>query len=427
MGSGEEYMGVDMSRCILHCDLNNFYASVECLYDPNIRNKAVVVVGDEEKRHGIVLAKNYIAKDYGIKTGDSVWEARQKCGVELVTKTARFGLYLRVSKAVKDIYREYSSKVESFGIDEAWVDISHLAHTCQEGQKIADNIRSRVIAEVGLTVSVGVSFNKVFAKLGSDLKKPNATVLIDESNFKDVVWKLPVSDLLYVGRATNKKFERAGIMTIGDLANADKKYLKITLGKVGESLWGFANGLDNSSVSSVSDEEKIKSFGNSTTCPVDLIDSEQVKSVIYMLAESVAERMSSRGYYGKVVSLWVKDTSLNSFERQATLPMPTNVSGDIGGEAFRLFLENYDWKLDVRAVGVRISGLVEGKIQCDIFSNMEKLEKNQHLERTIENLRGRFGYNIIRRGNIISNEKLSTLNPTSETHIIHPVGFFKGR
>lgn len=416
-----------MSRCILHCDLNNFYASVESLYDPEIRNKAVVVVGDEEKRHGIVLAKNYIAGDYGIKTGDTVWEARQKCGEELVCKRARLDLYLRVSKVVKDIYREYSSRVESFGIDEAWVDISHLVHNCEEGAKIADNIRSRVISEVGLTVSVGVSFNKVFAKLGSDLKKPNATVVISEENFEDVVWKLPVSDLLYVGKATNKKFERAGIVTIGDLAIADKKYLSLTLGKVGGELWNFANGLDSSPVASVSDSEKIKSFGNSTTCPIDLTTNEQVKSVIYMLSESVAERMRKRGFYGKVVSLWIKDTELNSFERQCSLQTPTDVSADIGKEAYKLFLENYDWSLDIRAVGVRISGLVEGKIQCDIFSNVSKLEKNQSLEKTIENLRDRYGYNIIRRGNILENEKLSTLNPSSEKHIIHPVGFFKGR
>ncbi|MGN0961119.1 MAG: DNA polymerase thumb domain-containing protein [Christensenellales bacterium] len=416
-----------MGRFILHCDLNNFYASVESLYDPVIRNKAVVVVGDEEKRHGIVLAKNYIAKDYGIKTGDTVWEARQKCGVELVCKTARFDLYLRVSKVVKDIYREYSSRVESFGIDEAWIDISHLAKNYDEAVSIANNIRSRVIAEVGLTVSVGVSFNKIFAKLGSDLKKPNGTVLITEDNFKDVVWRLPVGDLLYVGKATSKKFEKANIITIGDLANTDIKYLKITLGKVGVSLWNFANGLDMSVVSSINDGEKIKSFGNSTTCPIDLTSNEQVKSVIYMLAETVAERMSSRGYYGKTISLWVKDTSLMSFERQAGLITPTNVSTDIGRLAYKLFLDNYDWKLDVRAVGVRIGNLCEGKIQCDIFSSSEELEKNQHLERTIENLRDRFGYNIIRRGNILTNENLATLNPTSETHIIHPIGFFKGK
>ena len=415
-----------MGRYILHCDLNNFYASVESLYDPDVRNRALVVVGDEEKRHGIVLAKNYIAKDYGVKTGDTVWEARQKCG-DVVCKPARFDLYLQVSKIVKTIYREYSSRVESFGIDEAWIDVSHLASNDYEAVKIADNIRSRIIAEVGLTISVGVSFNKVFAKLGSDIKKPNATTLISVDNYKEVVWRLPVSDLLYVGRATDKKFEKVNIRTIGDLATASRKYLKTTLGKVGEELWKFANGLDMSEVERVGDGEKIKSFGNSTTCPIDLTCNAQVKSIIYMLAESVAERMTKKGYYGSTVSLWVKDTSLMSFERQARLNSPTNVSSDIGGLAYKLFLDNYTWGLDVRAVGVRIGGLTDGKIQYDIFSSVESLEKNQKLERTIENLRGRFGYNIIRRGNIMLSEDLSVLNPHSETHIIHPVGFFKGK
>lgn len=414
-----------MDRFILHSDLNNFYASVESLYDPSIRNKAVVVVGDEEKRHGIVLAKNYVAKSYGIKTGDTLWEARLKCGEELICKPARLDLYLAISKMVKDIYREYSDRVESFGIDEAWIDISHLAKDYSEAVKIANNIRARIIAEMGLTVSIGVSFNKVFAKLGSDLKKPNATVLIDRENYKSKIWGLNVGDLLYVGRATLKKFEKVGINTIGDLATTDVKYLRLIMGKVGEELWRFANGLDNSEVSSIYSHEKIKSFGNSTTCPIDLTDNEQVKSVIYVLAESVAERMKHKNYYGRTVSVWIKDRNLMSFERQAQLSYPTNVSFDIGKLAYQLFLEHYDWHTDIRAVGVRIAGLTEGKIQCDIFSNDKTLERNQKLETTIESLRERFGYNIIRRGNIMTYSDLSPINPQSDLHIIHPVGFFK--
>ena len=416
-----------MGRYILHCDLNNFYASVESLLDPSVRNRPLVVVGDEEKRHGIVLAKNYLAKDCGVRTGDTVWESRQKCGQDLVCKQARLDLYLEVSKLVKSIYREYSNRVESFGIDEAWIDISHIACRDEEAVEIANNIRSRVIAEVGLTISVGVSFNKVFAKLGSDLKKPNATILISKDNYKDKVWNLPVSELLYVGRATTRKFEKANILTIGDLATTDVKYLTLILGKVGRDLWNFANGRDESIVSSIEDHEKIKSFGNSTTCPIDLNTNDQVKSVIYMLSESVAERMRHKGYYGLTVSVWVKDTDLVSFERQAGLDYPTNVSADIGEMAYKLFLQHYDWHLDVRAIGVRIGGLVEGEIQCDIFNRTQIFEKNQKLEETIENLRDRFGYNIIRRGNIMTNEKLSILNPKAEKHIIHPVGFFKGK
>jgi len=420
-------VGEEMERFILHSDLNNFYASVESLYNPSIRNKAVAVVGDEEKRHGIVLAKNYIAKSYGVKTGDTVWEARQKCREELVCVPARFELYLYISKIVKSIYREYSDRVESFGIDEAWIDISHLARNFEEAEKIANNIRCRIIAEVGLTVSVGVSFNKIFAKLGSDLKKPNATVVITKDNYKDKVWSVPVEELLYVGRATKKKFEKGNIKTIGDLANTDLKYLKLTLGKMGETLHRFANGEDCSEVSKVTDAEKIKSFGNSTTCPIDLYNNEQVKSIIYMLAESVAERMKEKGFYAKEVSLWIKDSSLNSFDRQRGLITPTNVSQDIAKVAYEIFKDNYNWNLDVRAIGVRVSHLTDGKIQYDLFKSCNNLERKQKLERTIESLRERFGYSVIRRGNILAHNSLTPLNPHSEIHIIHPVGFFKAK
>ena len=413
-----------MERYILHSDLNNFYASVESLYNPAIRNKAVVVVGDEEKRHGIVLAKNYVAKSYGVATGDTVWEAKQKCAVELVCVPARFDLYLKISKMVKDIYREYSSRVESFGIDEAWIDISDIANSYEEALKIANNIRCRIIGEIGLTVSIGLSFNKIFAKLGSDMEKPNGMVVITQDNFKDKVWKLPVNDLLYVGRATTKKLIKGNIKTIGDLALTDKKYLKLTLGKMGETLWNFANGLDSSEVGRVDDKDKIKSFGNSTTTPIDLSNIEQVKSIIYMLAESVAERMKEKGVYATTVSLWVKDTELKSFDRQMRVH-PTNLSEDIAKGCYKLFLENFNWQRDVRALGVRASGILEGEIQYDLFQ--KEYPKKENLERIIENLRGRFGYNIIRRGNILAHDSLSPLNPHSEIHIIHPRGFFKSK
>ena len=414
-------------RFILHSDLNNFYASVESLYNPEIRNKAVVVVGDEEKRHGIVLAKNYVAKDYNIKTGDTVWEARQKCGVELVCVPARFELYLAISKMVKNIYREYSDKVESFGIDEAWIDITHLCSNFEDAKRIADNIRTRIITEIGLTVSIGVSFNKIFAKLASDLKKPNATVVITDKDYKDIVWTLPVEDLLYVGRATKKKFEKANICKIGDLAKTDKRYLKLTLGKVGLVLWAFANGMDTSEVSSIYDNEKIKSFGNSTTCPKDLTTLEEVKSVIYMLAESVIERMKKKNLYATTISLWVKDTDLKSFDRQMHLSNPTNIVEDVASRCFDLFRLHYDWRLDVRALGVRVSGLTEGKFQYDLFDTGKNVEKMQKLDNVMESLRERFGYNIIRRGNILMHDTLSPLSPKSEIHIIHPVGFFKAK
>lgn len=414
-----------MPRFILHSDLNNFYASVECLYDPTVRNKAVVVVGDVEKRHGIVLAKNYIAKSYGIKTGDTVWEAKLKCGEELVLKPVNFPLYMRISRLVKDIYREYTDRVENFGIDEAWLDISHLCTTFQDAVNIADEIRARIIAEIGLTVSIGVSFNKVFAKLGSDLKKPNATTLISTENYQDIVWPLPIEELLYVGRATKKKLVRFNINTIGDLARTDLKLLKLQLGKVGVTLHSFACGLDDSEVSKVTDKEKIKSIGNSTTCPKDLTTIEEVESVLYVLAENIAERMHKKNIYCQEVSLYVKDNTLYSFERQRALPTTTNLSSTIAKTALSLFKEHYSWDNTIRAIGIRVTHLKDEELQYNFLESSDTNHKKETLERTIEELRHRFGYHIIRRGNILSSHELSEINPTEAQHIIHPIGFFK--
>ncbi|MBQ9790979.1 MAG: DNA polymerase IV [Clostridia bacterium] len=416
-----------MSRFILHSDLNNFYASVECLYNPNIRNKAVVVVGDHEKRHGIVLAKNYIAKSYGIKTGDTLWEAQQKCGEELVCQKVNFPLYIRISKLVKDIYKEYTDRVENFGIDEAWLDISHLAHTMEEAKKIADEIRVRVINEIGLTVSIGVSFNKIFAKLGSDLKKPNATTIISEDNFQSLVWPLPIEELLYVGKATKQKLYKLNIKTIGDLALCNLNLLKIQLGKMGETLWKFARGLDDSEVTLVSNPNQIKSIGNSTTCPKDLTTLDEVEAVLYILAENIAERMHHKNFHCKEVSLYIKDNTLYSFERQKALPTPTNLSSVITKTALEIFKNNYTWSNTIRAIGIRVSGFNDNVVQCNLFTDENLDKKKETLERTIENLRQRFGYNIIKRANIINHKDLVDINPKEDEHIIHPVGFFKPR
>ena len=414
-----------MSRIILHSDLNNFYASVECLYHPDIRNKAVVVVGDEEKRHGIVLAKNYIAKSYGIKTGDTVWEARQKCGEELVCRKVNFPLYIRISKLVKDIYKEYTDRVENFGIDEAWLDISNLTSSFDEAKKIADEIRVRIISEIGLTVSIGVSFNKIFAKLGSDLKKPNATTLITPDNYESLVYPLPIEDLLYVGRATRQKLHKLNINTIGDIGHSDIKLLKLQLGKMGETLWKFANGLDDSEVTLVSNPNAIKSIGNSTTCPKDLTSIDEVETVLYILAENVAERMHNKNLHCKEVALYVKDSTLASFERQKALQSPTNLSSTITKVAIDIFKENYTWIHEVRAIGIRVSHFDCNSVQCDFFSSEESNKKKETLEKTIEDLRKRFGYNVIKRASILSHEDLVDINPKEDQHIIHPVGFFK--
>lgn len=207
-------------RTILHCDMNNFYASVECLYNPALRGKPVAVGGDVEARHGIILAKNYEAKKYGVQTGEALWQAKQKCpGLTIVPPS--FEKYLRFSRLAREIYGCYTDRIESFGLDECWLDLTGSERLFGGGKAVADKLRERIKFELGVTISVGVSHNKIFAKLGSDMKKPDATTVITRENYKDVVWPLPVSDLLFVGPATTRKLARYGIHTIGQLAQAD--------------------------------------------------------------------------------------------------------------------------------------------------------------------------------------------------------------
>ena len=264
-------------RTILHSDLNNFYASVECLRNPEIRDKPVVVVGSKEDRHGIVLAKNMIAKRLGVKTGDVYWEAKQKCGNTLVEVPADFITYLNVSREVRSIYEDYTDRIEAYGIDECWLDVTKSVKAFGGGKEIAEIIRERIKQEIGLTVSIGVSWNKIFAKLGSDMKKPDAVTEITPDNYKQKVWTLPVEDLLYVGRATQKKLNRIGIKTIGQLAQTEEKILTDLLGKWGSYIHTFANGRDESPVLTVNEEEAIKSIGNSLTVYRDLENDDDVE------------------------------------------------------------------------------------------------------------------------------------------------------
>ena len=278
------------NRIILHADLNNFYASVECLYNPSLRGKPVAVGGDAEKRHGIILAKNNEAKAFGVKTGETLWQARQKCP-GLIFASPRYDLYVKYSRLARSLYEEYTSQVESFGLDECWLDVTNSETLWGDGKRIADEIRLRVKRELGVTVSIGVSFNKVFAKLGSDMKKPDATTVIPRETFQEIVWPLPVENLLFVGRATTRKLKSTGVRTIGDLAQTNVNALRRKFGKPGEMLWNFANGLDESRVSEADAAQKIKTISNSSTLPRDLISEEDVKIPLYILCESVAERL----------------------------------------------------------------------------------------------------------------------------------------
>ena len=412
-----------MQRTILHIDLNNFYASVECLYRPELRNKPVIVCGDAEARHGIVLAKNYPAKILGIKTGEAIWEAKMKCP-EVISVTANFRKYIRFSRLARKIFSDYTDQIEPFGIDEAWIDVSDSVRLYGDGKTIADQIRQRFKTELGLTGSVGVSFNKIFAKLGSDMKKPDATTVITEDNYKQLVWPLPVGELLYVGRSTRRKLQSRAMFTIGDLAKRDIKSLSLLLGVWGETLWHFANGLDSAPVRLYGEESIVKSVGNSTTTPRDLLNLDDVKLIVYVLGESVAARLRAHGLKCTTVSISVRDKELQSFERQCKLGAPTFLSGDIASKAIELFTLSYSWNKPIRSLGVRGADLVtaDGHIQIDLFDK----DKTglEILEKTMDGLRKRFGHYSIQRCAMLLDPKLSGFNPKDD-HTIHPVSYFK--
>lgn len=413
-------------RTILHVDLNNFYASVECLYRPELRESPVAVAGDPENRHGIILAKNMLAKNLGVKTGEALWEAKLKAP-GLVTVPPDFAKYLRFSRLARKIYYDYTDQVEPFGIDECWLDVTGSLNIFGDGKTIADAIRNRIKEELGITVSIGVSFNKIFAKLGSDMKKPDATTLIQYENFKEIVWPLPVENLLYVGRSTSKKMHNWGLTTIGKLAEVNIDVLTNNLGKWGEVLWLFANGLDTAPVRKTSEHTAVKSIGNATTCPRDLINNEDVRLVFTVLSESVAARLRDYGLKCTGIQIYIRDNLLYSCNRQAQLKAPSYLSTDILDKAMELLVDNYSWLRPLRSLGIRAIGLVTEKdnVQLSLFENIdEKREQQESLAHTIDAIRSRFGHGSLLRASCLLDNKLTGFNP-KEDHVIHPVSYFK--
>lgn len=412
-------------RTILHSDLNNFYASVECLRNPEIRNFPVVVVGSKEDRHGIVLAKNMIAKNLGVKTGDVYWEAKQKCGEALVEVQADFSTYINVSREVRRIYEDYADRIEAYGIDECWLDVSSSLKLFGSGREIAETIRERIKKEINLTVSIGVSWNKIFAKLGSDMKKPDAVTEITPDNYKQKVWTLPVEDLLYVGKATQQKLNRIGIKTIGDLAQAEEQTLVNLLGKWGCYLHTFANGKDESPVTKIGEEEAIKSIGNSLTVYRDLVDDNDVEPVIYLLADSISSRMREAGLNkARTVHVYARANNLVGYQKQGKLTRPSGTMQDVAKTAFKLFKEVYPWEKPVRSLGISVSDFLFGNEQLDLFGDLEKDEKQKRLDTAIDKLRAKYGNNIIQTAIVYNDPKLKDLDIKGE-HTIHPYSFFK--
>lgn len=408
---------------ILHSDMNNFYASVECLDNPSLRGKPIAVAGDPDTRHGIILAKNYEAKNYGIITGEPLWMARQKCP-DIIFTPPRYDRYIQFSQAASEIYTDYTDRVESFGLDESWLDVSESTNLFGSGKTIADEIRTRIKQELGITASVGVSYNKIFAKLGSDMKKPDATTVIGH-DFKEKIWHLPADMLLYVGKATYSKLIKYGIHTIGDLACTDPAFLEQLLGKNGLMLWAFANGLDHSPVSHTYSHRIIKTIGNSVTTR-DLITDTDVKIILFILAESVAERLRMEHFYCRSVQISIRDNTLVSYERQGRLSIPTCTSQAIFEKAYELYQRNRPVN-PVRSLGVRACKLsyLEYR-QLSFLKDAAKDQRQEDLERSIDKIRQRYGHYSIQRGIMLMDKKLSHLDPISE-HTIYPEAYLKSQ
>ncbi len=385
-----------MERVILHSDINNCYASIECLYDASLRGKPIAVGGSVETRHGIVLAKSEQAKRCGVQTGEALWQAKKKCS-DLVVVPPHYERYARYSELVRGIYRRYTDLIEPFGLDEAWLDVTGSQRLLGAGNGIADDIRRTVHRELGLTVSVGVSFNKIFAKLGSDLKKPDAVTVIGKQDFREKIWNLPVSSMLGCGRSTVRKLNGYGVRTIGQLAACDRTFLKNLFGKMGEVLWAYANGLDASRVQPDGLVPVSKSIGHGATCVRDLKTEREVWLVLLSLAQEVGKRLHEEALAATAVQIGVKNSALFVRQFQKPLPLPTQSAMELAREAFRLFCEQYRWELNVRALTIRAIRLQPetAPVQTDLFTDFARHERQQKIDETVLSIRRRYGKNGI--------------------------------
>ena len=409
-----------MDRIILHCDLNYFYANVEMLYHPETRHLPVAVGGSVEKRHGIILAKNSLARSFGIKTGEALWQAKRKCP-DLIIYPPDQDKYHKFSRMTKNIFRDFSDKIESFGIDEAWLDITESFQLFGTPYRTAYLIKERIKNELGITASIGVSYSKIFAKLGSDYNKYDAITVIDRKNKPEIVDPLPVGDLLGVGRSTVIKLQTLGINTIGELANSDPELLKRVFGKVGEVLYLYARGLDGSQVDPLLEQRVPKSLGNSTTTPEDMVSKQDVYLVMNSLSQSVASRLKQQNLKGRCLSVYVrtKDLEISSF--QTMLSSPTNLHHEIIKESYRLFNKRHQLTKPLRSIGICLSKITSDTAHRQLSFFAEDEKEISDLEITIDQIRDRFGYSIVNYAAIHLNKNLIYFSPKDE-HTVFPLG-----
>ena len=420
-------------RDVLHSDINCCYAQIECQARPELRGKPVVVGGDEEARHGIVLAKNLIAKRAGVKTAMALWEARKACP-GLVVVPPDYRLYMDVSRRAREIYYDYTDRVEPFGPDEAWLDVTGTRRCLGlSPAEIAREVSERMVAELGISVSVGVSWNKIFAKFGSDYKKPDAVTVITRENYREVVWQAPVRDLLYVGPATERKLHSSGIDTIGQLACASDELLRNRLGKMGFVLRSFARGQDATEVKPYDRDaadvmREIKSYGNGLTAPRDICDPQSAKAYVWMLAESVAQRMREGRARARTVSVGARAADdLCTRSRQCKLPVATDVTLEVARAAWGLLreLEPLDASHPLRGIHVRASDLepADADLQASLFDPMPRRTEMRGLDASVDDLRRRYGNKCVVWGAQLVDEGAAGVDAKAD-NTVHPVSFF---
>lgn len=385
-----------MKRVILHSDMNACYASIEAKLNPALKGIPMAVAGNPENRHGIILAKSEKAKKMGVKTGEPIWQAKSKCP-DLTVVPPHYEEYLRHSKMARALYYEYTNQVEPFGLDECYLDVTGSVHLFGSGEEIAEEIRKRMKEEIGISVSVGVSFCKIFAKLASDMKKPDATTVISEENFREKVWPLPVRDLVGIGPATERKLNKIGIFTLGDISQAPIKLMKNLLGVNGVYLWQYCNGMDIRPVVDRDHKEAIKSIGNSSTTRSDLNSDEEVFNVLQELSFSVSRRLREAELEAMGVEVFVRNSELQSFNFSKKINMASQSSIILVREAMEIFKGKYRRAFPVRAVGIRAINLRSqgGGSQMDVFLNHEKFQKSEDVDTCLYKIRKKYGKNSI--------------------------------
>ncbi|MCE5235744.1 MAG: DNA polymerase IV [Clostridiaceae bacterium] len=394
-----------MDRVILHCDCNGYYASVECISRPELWDVPMAVCGDPKNRCGVILAKNELAKGYGVVTAETVWQALKKCP-SLALVAPHHDKYREYSKRINAIYEQYTDQVEAFSVDESWLDVTGSLHLFGTGKEIADTLRKRVREEIGLTISVGVSFNKTFAKLGSDYKKPDATTVIARESFKDILWPLPARSMLYVGKAAEATLLKNGILTIGDIARVGRERMLALLGRMGETIWEYASGLDLEPVKHAGEEDIAKSIGCGITFSRDLLGPNDIRAGLTMLCDAVGTRLRRHGLYCATVQVHIKNPALHTISRQKRLDANTNSTKELLDAAFTLMRASWNMHAPIRMLTVTAANLTaDCASQMSLFDcGGEARQKSGRLDSAVDAIRARFGTEAISYGNTFAQD-----------------------